>query len=86
MESSKKKNILTVSQLRKPFRKISVHFSVITFLRFSPTIQHLTPTTGKFLSQHQHFDFSLFLILGTSQNLSWRGGGVEEKMGGPEIF
>ena len=56
---------------------------VIKFLRFSPTIQHLTPTTGRFLSQHQHFDFSLFL--GTSQNLSW-GGGVEEKMGGPEIF
>ena len=25
--------------------------------------------------------------LGTSQNLSWRGGGgVEEKIGGPEIF
>ena len=28
------------------------------------------------------------IVLGTSQNLSWRGmgGGVEKKMGGPEIF
>ena len=30
--------------------------------------------------------FFFFSSLGTSQNLSWRGGGVEEKLGGLQFF